>query len=47
MLLIVDIGYAIWWAARRDLVPRQERSADAAGYRAIAAFILLLAVTSY
>ncbi len=29
MLLIFDIGCAIWWAAKRDRLPRQERSDDA------------------
>ena len=46
-LLIFDIGYVIWWAARGNRVPRQERSDEAPRYRAIAAFILLLAVTTY
>jgi len=47
MLLIFNIGYAIWWAAKRDRVPRQKRSDDAPRYQAIAAFIVLLAVTTY
>jgi len=47
MLLIFDIGYAIWWAARRNRVPRQERNDEPPRYRAKAAFILLLALTSY
>jgi len=47
MLLIFNIGYAIWWAAKRDRVPRQKRSDDAPRYLAFAAFIVLLAVTTY
>ena len=49
MLPIFDIGYAIWWAwaARRNRVPRQERSDEPPRYRVIVAFILLLALASY
>jgi peptidoglycan/LPS O-acetylase OafA/YrhL len=47
MLLVFDIGFAIWWAARRNRMPRQESSKEPPRYRAIAAFILVLALTSY
>ena len=47
MLLVFDIGFAIWWAARRNRMPRQESSNEPPRYRAIAAFILVLALTSY
>ena len=47
MLLVFDIGYAIWWATRRNHVTRHGSSDKPPRYRAIAAFILLLAVTSY
>ncbi len=47
MLLIFDIGYAIWWAARQHRVPQKEHSDAPPRYRTIAAFILLLAVASY
>jgi glucan biosynthesis protein C len=47
MLLIFDIGYAIWWAASRSRVPPQQSSNKPPRYRAIAAFILLLAAISY
>ena len=47
MLLIFDISFAIWWAARRNRMPRQESSNEPPRYRAIAAFILILALTSY
>ena len=47
MLLIFDIGFAIWRAARRSSMPRQERRNEPPRYRAIAAFILVLALTSY
>ena len=47
MLLVFDIGFAIWWAARRNRVPRQERSNEPPRYRAIAALVLVLALTSY
>jgi len=47
MLLIFDIGYAIWWTARRARVPQPARSDEPPRYRAIAAFILVLAAASY
>jgi peptidoglycan/LPS O-acetylase OafA/YrhL len=47
MLLVFDVGFAIWWAARRNRMPRQESSNEPPRYRAIAAFILVLALTSY
>ena len=47
MLLVFDIGFAIWWVARRNRMPRQESSNEPPRYRAIAAFILILALTSY
>ena len=47
MLLFFDIGYTIWWAARRNRVPRRQSSNEPPSYRAIAAFILILALTSY
>lgn len=47
MLLVFDIGFTIWWAARRNRMPRQESSNEPPRYRAIAAFILVLALTSY
>jgi len=47
MLLIFDIGYTIWWVARRNHVPRNGSSDRPPRYRVIAAFILVLAVTSY
>ena len=47
MLLVFDVGFAIWWAARRNRMPRQESNNEPPQYRAIAAFILLLALTSY
>jgi len=47
MLLIFDIGFAIWWAIRRNRAPRQESSNEPSRYRIIAAFILVLALTSY
>jgi phosphatidylglycerophosphate synthase len=49
MLLIFDIGHAIWWAwaARRNRVPLQETTNNPPSYRTTAAFILILAVTTY
>ena len=47
MLLVFDIGFAIWWAARRNRMPRQESSNKPPRYRAIAVFVLVLALTSY
>ncbi|HYC20311.1 MAG TPA: acyltransferase family protein [Candidatus Bathyarchaeia archaeon] len=47
MLLVFDIGYAIWWATRKNRVPLKERDDAPPRYRTIAAFILLLAVASY
>ncbi len=49
MLLVFDIGYAVWraWAARRNRVPLKEHNDAPPRYRTIAAFILLLAVASY
>jgi len=47
MLLFFDIGYAIWWAARRNRVARETHNEQPPRYRTIAAFILLLAFTSY
>jgi glucan biosynthesis protein C len=52
MLLIFDVGFAIWWVLRQRRNPTDEvRSDDPDGtpprYRAIAAFILLLALASY
>ena len=47
MLLVFDIGFAIWWAARRNRMARQESSNEPPRYRTIVAFILVLALTSY
>ena len=47
MLLIFDIGFAIWWVIRRNRAPRQESSNEPPRYQIIAAFILVLALTSY
>jgi uncharacterized iron-regulated membrane protein len=47
MLLFFNIGFAIWWAARRDRVPPRQSRNEPPSYRAIAAFILILAFTSY
>jgi glucans biosynthesis protein C len=47
MLLVFDISFAIWWAARRNRMPREESSNEPPRYRAIAAFIFILALTSY
>ena len=48
MLLIFDIGYAIWWSwAAQNRASRQERSDKPPRYQVIAAFVLLLALTSY
>jgi glucan biosynthesis protein C len=52
MLLIFDIGFAIWCVLRQRRVPheedhRDERAGIPPRYRTIAAFILLLALTSY
>jgi glucan biosynthesis protein C len=47
MLLIFDIGYAIWWTARRHTMQRNQSTDEPPRYRAIAAFILLLAVITY
>jgi glucan biosynthesis protein C len=33
MLLIFDIGFAVWWAARRDRMPRRESSDEPPRYR--------------
>jgi Acyltransferase family len=41
MLFIFDIGYAIWWAARRHTVQRNQSTDEPPRYRAIAAFIFL------
>jgi glucan biosynthesis protein C len=52
LLLIFDIGFAIWWVLRQGRSPpREARHEDNVGvpprWRTIAAFILLLAFTSY
>ncbi len=47
MLLIFDIGYTIWWIARKNHVKQNMSSDEPPRYRTIAAFILALAVTSY
>ena len=47
MLLIFDIGYAICWTIRRNRVLQRESRNEPPSYRTMAAFILLLAVTSY
>ena len=47
MLLIFDIGFAIWCVARRNRAPHRERSEEPPRYRTIAAFIIVLAVTTY
>ena len=44
MLLIFDIGYAIWWSwAAQNRASRRERSNKPPRYRVIVAFVLLLA----
>jgi len=47
LLLFFDIGYAIWWAARRNRRLQPASTAKPLRYRTIAAFILLLAFISY
>jgi len=47
MLLIFDIGFAIWCVARRSRVPSRERSEEPPRYRTIAAFMIVLAVMTY
>ena len=47
MLLFFDIGFAIWWAVRRGHVPRRQSRNEPPSYRAVAAFILILAFASY
>ena len=46
MLLVFDVGLAAYQAARSNS-PRRQRSDSPPRYRSIAAFILLIAVTSY
>jgi glucan biosynthesis protein C len=47
MVLVFDICFAIWWAIRRNRKSRRKSSNEPPRYRAIAAFILILAFTSY
>jgi glucan biosynthesis protein C len=47
MLLFFDIGYAIWWAVRGKRATGPESEPGPPSYRAIVAFILALALSSY
>jgi peptidoglycan/LPS O-acetylase OafA/YrhL len=47
MLLAFDIGFAIWWAARRNRMLQKEPSEEPPRYGAIAAYIIILAVSTY